>query len=82
MHDANLPAEWPQTLREIAHTFRLRTDVIDIHARPQPVSVVKRTRRRIAQPVAPAYLLELRKLDPVALGVDDGCAEREATCEI
>jgi hypothetical protein len=82
MHDANLPAEWPQTLRDIAHVFRLRADVVDIHARPEPVPVVKRTRRPIARPVPPAHLLDLKKLEPVTMGVDYGYAEREAACEV
>lgn len=82
LHDANLPAEWPQTLREIARVFRLHTDVVDIHARQQPVPVVKRARNQIARPVAPAYLLDMKKLGPVAMRVDYGCAEREAACKV
>ncbi|MBN3756034.1 hypothetical protein G3N95_24040 [Paraburkholderia sp. Tr-20389] len=81
MHDANLPAEWPQTLREIAYAFRLHADVVDVHARLKPVPVVKPTRRQIMRLVAPTYLFDLKKLKPVSKGVDYGCAEREVTCE-
>lgn len=81
MHDANVPAEWPHMLREIARVFGLHADVVDVRARPA-VPVAKRSpRRRHARSVAPAYLLDL-KVKPVWIGVDYGCAEREAACEV
>jgi len=80
MHDASVPAEWPVMLHTIAKMNGLNTTVLT-HCERQLGYMLPVKREPVARPVAPAYLLDLKKIEPF-YGVDHGREEREEAREV